>query len=140
MTLSEANINTIVSLVEKYGMRDRVSFASASYENCELIATQAQGIRIGFTNSTFSEQLKTAYLSIKNLGAKMFWWGWDTMALTNEIVEFLSKNGIDYECGDFASYSAIDTYLSAEYSWYCTGMEIKGTMSPLIGQYIENNI
>lgn len=84
-------------------------------------------------DSVFSEQLKTSYLSIKNLGAKMFWWGWDTMALTNEIVEFLSENSIDYECGDFKSYSTIDTYLSAEYAWYCTGMEIQGAMSPLIG-------
>ena len=140
ITLSEANINTIVSLVEKYGMRDRVSFAVISHANGELIATQAQGLRIGLMDSTFSEQLKTAYLSIKNLGAKMFWWGWDTMALTSEIVEFLSENGIDYECGDFTSYSAINTYLSAEYAWYCTGMEIQGAMSPLIGQYIENNI
>ena len=140
ITLSEANINTIVSLVEKYGMRNRVSFAVASHANGEQIAAQGQGLRIGFMDSTFSEQLKTAYLSIKNLGAKMFWWGWDTMTLTNEIVEFLSKNGIDYECGDFTSYSAIDTYLSAEYAWYCTGMEIQGSMSPLIGQYIENNI
>ena len=140
MTLSEANINTIVSLVEKYGMRDRVSFATGSYANGEQIAAQGQGLRIGFMDSVFSEQLKTSYLSIKNLGAKMFWWGWDTMALTNEIVEFLSENSIDYECGDFESYSAINTYLSAEYAWYCTGMEIQGAMSPLIGQYIENNI
>ena len=140
MTLSEANINTIVSLVEKYGMRDRVSFATNSYANGEQIAARGQGLRIGFTDSVFSEQLKTSYLSIKNLGAKMFWFGWDTMALTNEIVEFLSENSIDYECGDFKSYSAIDTYLSAEYAWYCTGMEIQGAMSPLIGQYIENNI
>lgn len=140
MFLSEANINTIVSLVEKYGMHDRVSFVPSSYANGEQIATQGQGLRIGFMDSTFSEQLKTAYLSIKNLGAKMFWWGWNTMALTSEIVEFLSENGINYECGDFTSYSAIETYLSAEYAWYCTGMEIQGVMSPLIGQYIENNI
>lgn len=140
MFLSEANINTIVSLVEKYGMRDRVSFAFSSYANGKQIAAQVQGLRIGFMDSVFSEELKTSYLSIKNLGAKMFWWGWDTMTLTNEIVEFLSENSIDYECGDFDSYSAINTYLSAEYAWYCTGMEIEGAMSPLIGQYIENNI
>ena len=140
MTLSEANINTIVSLVEKYGMRDRVSFATNSYANGEQIAARGQGLRIGFTDSKFSEQLKTAYLSIKNLGAKMFWFSWESMALTSEIVEFLSENGIDYECGDFTSYSAIETYLSAEYAWYCTGMEIQGAMSPLIGQHIENSI
>ena len=140
MLLSEANINTIVSLVEKYGMRDRVSFAFSSYANGKQIAAQVQGLRIGFMDSVFSEELKTSYLSIKNLGAKMFWWGWDTMTLTKEIVKFLSENSIDYECGDFNSYSDINTYLSAEYAWYCTGMEIQGAMSPLIGQYIENSI
>jgi glycerophosphoryl diester phosphodiesterase len=140
MTLSEANINTIVSLIEKYGMRNRVSFAVLDHANGKQIATQAQDLRIGFMDGAFSEQLKSDYLSLKDTGAKMFWWGWDTMALTNEIVEFLSENGIDYECGDFKSYNAINTYLSAEYAWYCTGMEVQGSMSPLIGQYIENNI
>ena len=140
ITLSDTQISNIISLVEKYGMRERVSFAAKSLDDACRIATQDSRVRVGSMDESLSDTVKTGYLALKNLTNNIFWWGWATTTLTAEMIEFLSVNGIDYECGDFKSYSEIESYLSTEYAWYCTGMEIQGKISPLIGQYIENNL
>lgn len=140
ITLSDTQISNIISLVEKYGMRERVSFAAKSLDDACRIAIQDSRVRVGSMDESLSETVKTGYLALKNLTNNIFWWGWATTPLTPEMVEFLSVNGIDYECGDFKSYSEIESYLSTEYAWYCTGMEIQGKISPLVGQYIKNNL
>ena len=140
ITLSDTQISNIISLVEKYGMRERVSFVADSLDNACQIATQDSRVRVGAMSKNLSETEKTGYLALKNLTTNLFLWGWNTTTITSEMVEFLSTNGIEYECGDFNSYSEIESYLGTEYAWYCTGMEIQGKMSPLIGQYIENNL
>ena len=141
-SLSDTQIADILSLIRKYGMTDRTSFATANRTAALAIATQEPRVRIGYTDSKFTSALQNDYLALKAVTNNLFWWGWSTLIPTKEMVEFLNANGIEYECGDFSSFNDITTYLNNQYAWYCTGMELSSdlSLSPLLGQYIEQNM
>lgn len=61
------------------------------------------------------------------------------MELTDTIVNFLSENGIEFECGNFYSYGDIDKYFSTSINNYCTGIELQGKMIPLTSEHFKQS-
>ena len=138
MAFTSEQIANLYDLISRYGMTDKTSIV-LSKSNAEMLAKIDKSIRVGVDYADFSEDVKNTFIELTGLFDNVFWWGWSTMTLTKDIVDFLSKHNIEFECGDFGSTQSVDTYLSNNYSWYCTGMELEETMSPLISDYLKNN-
>ena len=113
-----AQIQTLYSLIGKYGMTDRTSIASGTIDNAVLIAENAPNLRIGLQAESLTQDVQTVYGQLHELGCRLFWWGWNSYTLTEEAVDFITEYHIEYECGDFQSYTAINTYLSSEYAYF----------------------
>ena len=138
MSFTSEQIASLYTLISRYGMTNKTSIVM-SKSNAEMLAKIDKSIRVGVDYAEFSEDVKNTFIELTGLFDNVFWWGWTTMALTKDIVDFLSKHNIEFECGDFGSYESIDIYLSADYAWYCSGMELEGSMSPLISNYLKTN-
>lgn len=139
-TFTEEQIQTVYGLIGKYGMVDKTSICAGSITNAPLIARNAPLLRVGVQSQTLDTQTRTVYQELSQISKRLFWWGWNTTTLTKAMVDFITQYGIEFECGDFTSYTQIDNYLSSEYAYCCRGMEIQGSISPFIGQYIYNKV
>ena len=137
-SLTQTQLNKLYSTINKYGMASNTSVSFSDHANAKAMAVIDSKLRIGLQDSTFSDKVRTTFTELSATCSNLYWWSWSNMPLTANIVNFLASKHIEFDCGDFTTYDAVDAYLASDYGWYCTGVELKGTVSPLIGQYLAD--
>lgn len=135
---TQEQLSQLILLINKYGMNQNISVSLATNENAIELSKQSKYIRVEIQNSTFTQTVKNTLTTLSNQSNRVYWWGWSSMELTNDIVKFLSDNNIEFECGDFTTHEQVESYLIKSNNMYCTGVEIQGKVSPLIGQYLSD--
>lgn len=135
---SQEQITKLINLINKYGMARNTSVSLSTNANAIEFSNQLPSIRVGIQAQAFTDDVKNTLTTLSNKSSKVYWWGWNTMDLTADITAFLSKHNVEFECGDFTTYEQVDLYLAKENNMYCTGVELQGLISPLIGNYLSN--
>jgi glycerophosphoryl diester phosphodiesterase len=140
MQFSDANVNTIIALINKYAMMNRVSFAAEGYAQASQIANLAPAVRIGMMDNAYSSTVLEEYTALKTNKNRVFWWGWTSMSITDTMIAELSNIGLEYECGSIETNAQLTEYLERQNAWFCRGIEIQGSaVNPQISKNIIIN-
>lgn len=137
-SLTETQLKKLYSTINKYGMASNTSVSFSDHTNAKAMGVIDSKLRIGLQDSTFSDKVRATFTELSATCSNLYWWSWSAMPLTADIVNFLASKHIEFDCGDFTTYEAVYNYLASDYGWYCTGVELQGTVSPLIGQYLAD--
>lgn len=135
-SMTTGNINSLLINLYKYQMVHNVTIISDVFSDIISVSARNPIVRLGLMTENYSTELQNAFNTIKANGNPCMWWGYRSTTITTEIMYFVSPT-IDYEVGDFQTYSQVNAYITQTYGWVCKGMEIEGSINPLVGQYLE---
>ena len=140
---TRAQIQSAVELVEAYGMIDSVSWAGwfedASHNvvrHADWVVEKNSTCRVGLMSNGLGITASTGYkdhlLGLKTGHNSVFCFNWNTETVTDDEVEWLRENDIDFEIGIINTRQGIIDYLNGTNHYIVNGIESDYLNAPTV--------